>query len=167
VSKAAIAATYVDFKNVKTRRVLQIVFEVPAHEAEQALKMLGIPDAAQERWFAIAALKNPEATPSVSEPTPAQVTKPQPERAKRDWRDLLPSQQAALRCNDATFRAFLREQHGMTSNMIEGAADWVRHLCGVESRSDLDQGKYHAARVIWHQLDSQYQAWAARERVGA
>lgn len=169
----AIAATFVDFKNVKTRRVLQIIFEVPQHQAKAALDMLGMPDAATERWFGIAALK-PETEVmqddrrlvELSTSRPDQVSQPRPDRAKRDWRDLPASQQAALRCEDAMFRAFLTEEsgYGRIENAIYAAAT-VRNICHVDSRADLDTN--HKARVIWHQLDSQYQAWLAKERVGA
>jgi hypothetical protein len=38
-------------------------------------------------------------------------------------------------------------------------------ICGVNSRVQL--GTEQKARVIWHQLDSEYQAWLAKERIGA
>ena len=164
---AAFRAVYANWKLIKTRGMIQVVLELPVEQADAAYEVLGgMPVAGKERWFGIAAIRNPEATPGVSDPAPAQVPQPRPERAKRDWRDLPASQQAALRCNDATFRAFLNETQcdgwAVTSDL---AADCVRSACAVNSRSDLDTN--HKARVIWHQLDSQYQAWLAKERVGA
>lgn len=162
MTTAAIAATYVDFKNVKTRRVVQIVFEVPAHKAEEALKMLGIPDAAQERWFAIAALKDQEVFSCLPEAKPQPVSDKPQAGAKRSWNDLAPSQQAGIRCEQDAFLRFLEEER--KQDLIEGGcvADTVRLICGVSSRSELNTN--HKARVIWHQLNDQYEAWM---RIGA
>lgn len=106
-------------------------------------------------------------TPAAKEPRakPGQNA-PSPDRAKRDWREVQPAAQAGIRCAEASFRAFLREVKGYGSipDEEEGAMA-VRELCGVNSRVEL--GTKHAARVIWHQLDTEYQAWLAKERVGA
>lgn len=100
---------------------------------------------------------------------PRQVTSPDTPtggaRGKMDWRDMQPAAQAVLRCKDATFRAFLREVKRYGHCNEEEAAIAVRDFCGVKTRADL--GTVHAARVIWHQLDAEYQAWLAKERVGA
>jgi hypothetical protein len=50
----------------------------------------------------------------------------------------------------------------MESPNADEAANIVRFLCGVKSRSEL--GSNHKARVIWKQLDGLFQAW---QRVGA
>ena len=91
-----------------------------------------------------------------------------PARAKRekmDWRDMQPAAQAGLRCAEPLFRAFLREVKRYGHCDEEEAAIAVRDICGVKSRAEL--GTIHAARVIWHQLDTEYLAWRALERVGA
>ncbi len=83
-------------------------------------------------------------------------------RGKMDWRDVQPSAQAALRCEQPPFWAFLREVHGyVTVHDTEGAASAVRHLCVAKSRSEFstDQRK----RVLWKQLDDQFQAWKVTE----
>ena len=59
--KAAFSATYSDWKVVKTRRVVQIVFEVPLEAAGHAYNVLGgMPRFEKEEWFAIARLKHGE-----------------------------------------------------------------------------------------------------------
>jgi hypothetical protein len=162
----AFRAAYSDWKLVKTRGVVQIVFEVPLAESDAAYDVVGgMPDVSKERWFGIAAIKVREATERAK---PGQEATPDPDRAKpakRDWRDVQPAAQAGIRCAEATFRAFLNEvkKYGVTHH--EEAAEAVRELCGVNSRVEL--GTKHAARVIWHQLDAEYQAWLAKERVGA
>lgn len=168
---AAIAATFVDFKNVKTRGVLQLIFEIPIHGAKDALDMLDMPDAGKERWFGIAALAK-EVKAVESQPV---LDKPQAgtqfgKRERRDWRDMQPAQQAGIRCDEPAFCAFLRTEYNTEwrEGYVEAATDsgnaaeCVRLICGVASRSEL--GTNQKARVIWHQLDDQYQAWL---RVGA
>jgi len=158
----AIKATYSDWKLVKTRGVVQIVFEVPLAEADSAYELLGgMPITANERWFGIAAIKQE------ARAKPRQVNPPSPDGAKRmDWRDMQPAAQAGIRCADVAFWAFLREAHGC--NWItspDTAAEAVRYICVVKSRTEFSTD--HKKRVLWHQLDAEYQAWLAKERVGA
>lgn len=88
-----------------------------------------------------------------------------PDGAKREWRDMQPAAQAGIRCGEPMFRAFLREVKKYGHCDQEAAAVAVRDICGVKSRVEL--GTKHAARILWHQLDTEYQAWLAKERVGA
>lgn len=102
--------------------------------------------------------------------SPHPVTpRPDPDKplagAKRDWRDLQPAQQAGIRCAEPTFRAFLREEYTYAPDTADDAAEAVRDLCCVGSRSQLNT--IQSSRVIWHQLDTKFQAWLAKERVGA
>jgi len=160
----AFKAVYADWKLIKTRSVVQVVFELPVEQADAAYEVLGgMPVAAKERWFGVAAIRNPEASPGASIPQPNPLTQPRPDRAKKSWRDLKPSQQAGIRCDDIAFTPFLFEEHHHHF-MESGArpAECVRLICGVNSRADLDTN--HKARVIWHQLSDQYEAWL---KVGA
>jgi len=160
----AFQAVYADWKLIKTRSVVQVVFELPVEQADQAYEVLGgMPVAAKERWFGVAAIRNPEASPGASVPQPDPVTQPRPDRAKRDWNDLPPAQQAGIRCEEAAFGAFLMDEHADDLNEAGGHwAECVRMICGVKSRSELNTN--HKARVIWHQLNDQYAAWL---KVGA
>ena len=109
-----------------------------------------------------------EVMPTVQpHPRPIADARPEPRqdkpaRAKRDWRDLLPSQQAGIRCSEGSFTEFLRFERPDDWNEEPDAARCVRLICGVESRADLNTNQ--KARVIWHQLNDQYEAWM---RVGA
>jgi len=146
---SAFRAVYADWKLVKTRQTIQVIFEVALQDADNAYEVLGgMPQPAGERWFGIAAIN---------------LATPKPD--KRDWRDLQPAQQAGIRCNEATFAAFLKETRPDDWHESQEAAACVRLICGVHSRVEL--GTKHAARVIWHQLDESYQAWLHLERVGA
>jgi hypothetical protein len=164
----AFRATFSDMKLVKTRQVAQLIFEIPLSEFDAAYEVLGgMPNPANERWFGIAAIKVSEATETSR---PGQESTLDPDRAKptkRDWCDVQPAAQAGIRCAEPAFRAFLREvkQCEIRDNDPESMAWAVRRLCGVTSRVEL--GTRHAARVLWNQLDDEYQAWLAKERVGA
>ena len=158
---AAFRAVYSDWRLVKTRGVVQIVLEVPVEQSNAVLDVLGgMPLAGKEQWFGVAAIKEREVMPTDATHRPTD-TRPQPDKqagAKRDWRNLAPSTQAGIRCEEPTFAAFLKEQHSEDwRESKDDAAECVRLICGVQSRSELNTN--HAARVIWHQLDDQFGAW--------
>jgi hypothetical protein len=159
---SAFRATFADLKVIKTRQCVQIILEVPTEQFDAAYEVLGgLPNPAAERWFAVAALAQ-DSKPASERPQAVVLDKPQL-GGKRDWRDMPPSQQAALRCNNVMFTAFLKEER--SDDWHEAGADpaeCVRIICNVASRSLLDTE--HRARVVWKQLDDQFQAW---ERVGA
>jgi len=160
----AIKATYADLKLVKTRQVAQLIFEVPIAEFDAAYEVLGgLPNPANEQWFAIAAIKEvmPDTQRNQSTDARPEPKQDKPARAKREWRDLPPSQQAGMRCEEAAFVHFLREVRPDDWIETQDTADCVRLVCGVESRTELNSNQ--KARVIWHQLDEQYQAWKAVE----
>lgn len=163
----AFRATYSDWKLIKTRGVVQVVMEIPLADADEAYDVLGgMPVHGKERWFGIAALKSP-AEEARAKPGPDKPLAPKPDRATRekmDWRDMQPAAQAGIRCAEPMFRAFLREVKKFGHCDEDDAAVAVRDICGVKTRADL--GSIHAARVLWHQLDTEYQAWLAKERVG-
>jgi hypothetical protein len=153
-ARTAFKATYSDWKLVKTRQVVQIVFEVPLAEADAAYELLGgMPAPASERWFGIAALApKPEPRPVPDKPLAG---------AKRDWSDLQPQQQAGIRCNEPAFIAFLKEERPDDWHEAQDAAECVRLICGVQSRVEL--GINPKAGVTWSKLERQYQAWRAVE----
>jgi hypothetical protein len=157
---SAFRAVYSDFKLVRTRSVIQVILEVPIEDSDAAYEVLGgMPQPSKERWFAIAALKDQkDSTPSVPQPQPV-PDKPQA-GAKRSWKDLAPSQQAGIRCDEPSFQEFLKAEYALID--VRNAASCVRAICGIASRAELNTNQ--KARVIWHQLNDQYQAWM---RVGA
>ena len=53
---AVIKAEFTDYRPVKTRKVLQLVFEVPAEQQDLVFKALGYPMLGESRWVAIAKL---------------------------------------------------------------------------------------------------------------
>lgn len=159
----AFKATYSDWKLIKTRGVVQVVMEVPVSESDAAYEILGgMPVHGKERWFGIAALKS---TAEEAPAKPRQVNSPSPDGAKRmDWRDMQPAAQAALRCDQPAFRTFLMEEHSFRprdANSSDEAAEFLRSFFNVKSRSEL--GTDPRRRVLWKQMDDQFQAWKALE----
>lgn len=53
---AVIRATYSDLKFLKTRKVAQIICEVPIENAGEIVKIFGAPDPSRETWVAVALL---------------------------------------------------------------------------------------------------------------
>jgi hypothetical protein len=157
---AAFRATYSDFKLIKTRQSVQIVFEIPLQDVDAALEVLGgMPNPANEAWFGIAPLVTPAAKEAAATLQP-NSPRGGGSQTKTDWRDVQPTAQAGIRCADPIFHAYLKENYSADWGALEGdAAEVVRFLCGINSRSDLSTK--HAARMIWKQIDDGFQAWKA------
>lgn len=77
---------------------------------------------------------------------------------KKDWREMTPASQAAIRCQDQQFRKFLAAEHGFETKDKDEAATAVRKMCGVASRMELATN--HKARTLWFNIDTQYREWA-------
>lgn len=153
----AFRAAYSDWRLVKTRQVVQIVFEVPLADADAAYDVVGgMPNPANETWFGIAPLKATAIATSVV----AQLEKP-----KRDWQAVPKPQQAGIRINEATFAAYLREEHAHDWRESGEADACIKFMCGIHSKRDLATDQ--RAGALWFQIDSGYQAWLAKERVGS
>jgi hypothetical protein len=140
---AAISGTFADFRTIKSRAVVQLLIEVPIEQADAALRALGgVPQPHDPKWVAIARL-DPKAASKADEP-----------KERKAWADLRPAEQAGIRCADPEFQRYLdREREWPTTNADE-AADHVRGWCGIGSRAALNTN--HRARVLWHQLDTEY-----------
>ena len=60
---AAFSATYSDWRVIKGRKVVQIVFEVPLEASGHAYNVLGgMPNFGDDEWFAVARLENKKET---------------------------------------------------------------------------------------------------------
>lgn len=141
----AFRATYSDFKLIRTRQCVQIVFELPLSDFDTAYQILGgMPNPAKETWFGIAPLAYP---PSMQSQT------------KRSWDDIPPAQQAGIRCDEPSFSAFLREQYSDHWDEASDAVECIYLICEITSRSSLNTNP--EAAMLWHQIDQSYQAWKA------
>jgi hypothetical protein len=176
-SPAAFTASYSDWKLIRTRKVVQIVLEVPVEAAGQAYDVLGgMPNSGAEIWCAIARLqgrKESEAhqratddsrsTPARHDRSPASVS-PGPMRAK--FSDKLYAQQAGILCNDPKFIRFLCERFDYTKiEAGEPAAVVIRDYCDVQSRSEIRPGTDAGTR--WELLLSAYRVWDLAPACGA
>jgi hypothetical protein len=82
--------------------------------------------------------------------------KPEGEAAARHSKDY--AAEAAMKCQEPAFLAFLRDRHGLESPLTpEKAAQKVRSLCGVTSRRELNENE-RAARA-WNDLRAAFEAW--------
>lgn len=141
---AAFKATYSDLKFIKSRKVAQVMLELPIEQADAFVKAFGTPNPASETWVAIARLD---------------LSKTQePEKAKRKFDELPLSQQAALLCNREAFWRFL-DSHYQNIHVADeqSAAAVLRDMCGVLSRSEIDSS--HGAAERFKSLSSEFDAW--------
>lgn len=159
MTAAAFQATIHGFRTVPSRGVVSITIEAPIEHHAQIARI-----AEHGSWVAVARIQEPKQGEAHHEVTSqesaaaGQSQTSQRQSSKTPWRDLPPSQQAAMRCNEPAFAAFLKENHGYAGEDVPQA---VRELCCVTSRAELNAN--NQARVLWHQLDNQFQAWKAAE----
>lgn len=143
---AAISGDYVDLKFIKTRKVCQMVIEVPIELGPQIVTAFGTPQPDSNVPVAIARLTSKPTTPA-----------PDTEPERRRFSEMQPSQQSALRCNNEAFRAFLKDTGGYATSTPDDAAKAVRDICMVTSRATFDRDQVAAGR--WWQLNDQFLAW--------
>ena len=90
----AIRAAFSDFKTIKTRKVAQLIFEVPIEQSMDALNSLGgVPQFDSEQWVGIAPI----------------TAEAKPEKPKKRFNEMPLSQQAAIMCGDQQFVEFLAD----------------------------------------------------------
>lgn len=161
--RAALSACYSDWKLVKTRSVIQLIFEIPLEAHNGAFEVLGgMPQPGKEVWCGIARLDLKEVMPPeqhipVDKP-PASETPPAPTRARKPVAaDKRLAQQAGRCCADPVFHAYLFE-HDMAPEKSEAcAATAVRLICGVQSRAEIVPGT--PAGDEWERLYGRFIAW--------
>jgi hypothetical protein len=152
MTAAAFKASYSDWRVIKGRKVVQIVFELPLESSDEAYQVLGgMPIAASEKWFGIARLD---------------LTKAAAEKTKRSFDDLPEPQQAGILCNEPGFWKFLRDHYPklwfryhhypgrQRVELSETAAAVVRELCKVNSRAEIT-----SKNVEWSTLLLSYRVW--------
>jgi hypothetical protein len=175
MSAAAFQACYAEWKVIKTRATVQLVFELPIERADEAYQALGgMPIAAHEVWCGIARLDPSKEQPllphpAVAAPRPA-LTAPQPQpvgenKQKRSFDDMAPSQQAGMLSQDLSFQRFLAEEYhdqwigvgwedGERIAPAIRAGVLVRTLCKVSSRAEI-----RSDNAEWSALVLAYRLW--------
>lgn len=175
MTAAAFRASYADWKVIKGRKVVQVIFELPLETADTAYQVLGgMPIAAHEVWCGIARLEK-EVVPADNETIRNTDTQPRPVSVstasaqagaeKRKFSGMPYSTQAALRCRDPIFRAFLREMCAAKANEPEQAEDFVKEHCGVNRKRDILPDT--EAETHWLGLEEWFSAWQTKERAMA
>lgn len=152
---AIIEAEYVEWKMVKTRKALQLIFEVPLEHQALVQAALGTPMPDTSTPVAIARMMTAaqlnRGIEAITAPTPA--LEDEPHKPPRPL-----SQVSAILCNIVAFRRFLHEEHGFdVIPTVDEAADWVREHCGVQSRREFDTDD--AAAANFRHLRNAYDAW--------
>lgn len=165
---AAFQATYSDWKLIRSRKVVQIVLEVPVERAGHAYDVLGgMPNPAAETWCAVARLDaqrptedtTAAATAHAQQPAPKAQPTPSPARALRNH-----AQQAGIMCSRPTFWKFAQERGHPEVVDSETAADYVRMYCGVNSRSEIKNGT--RAEQRWFLMVSAFDVWQRAPQCG-
>jgi len=140
---AAIKGTFADFKLIKTRKLAQIVIEVPIEEADAALTALGgLPRPDSERWVAMARLD------MSGTQRPSQGL-----GERRQFCDLPMPAQAGIMSDDLKFQLWMSKLPAGKEG--ENAADAIRIYCGVGSRAEILPGTHAGAR--WLELLRSYE----------
>ncbi len=157
---AAFTATYSDFKLIRTRKCVQIVFEVPLEAANAALAVLGgMPNSGEEIWCAVARLEPNHATARpATEAEPPKRKLEQPRTPVR-FDEMTMTAQAGMLAQDAGFQRY------MGLHNAEETAEYIRSRCGVTSRRDIQPT--NAAGKKWLDIVKQYRLWQLAPRVGA
>ena len=141
MTDAVIKGTYSDLKFIKTRKVAQVVIEVPIEQAGAFVEAFGTPQPDKETWVAIARL---EAAVAAEKPKGGRLAK-----------------KAGILCGERLFQRYVFQSYpAPTANGTdkEIAEQFVRDYCGVESRSQLDHNEDAAAR--FDKLTGQYEGWS-------
>lgn len=132
---AVIEASYSDFKLVRTRSAAQLILEIPIERAEEALRVFGIPQPGHEVRVAIALLKPPDNNVTALKADDNKKS----ERSKAAYAAQSDKEKAVTRaamlCEDADFRYWLRNTHPEVCHLE--AAPALRELLKIKSRRDI------------------------------
>lgn len=146
---AIIKGTFSDLKFIKSRKVVQVLVEVPIEAGPQVVAAFGTPDPSKETWVALARLTED----AVKQTGVQKADKPKGGRL---------AQMAGILCNEPGFRRFLEHilffKIGDTDVLDpDMAADEVRIRCGVTSRAELDTNDEAGKRFL--DLVADYELW--------
>jgi hypothetical protein len=137
MTDAAMQADYCDLKIIKTRKVIQVVLEIPQEAGNAFIAAFGLPRSDGNVPVAIARLD----TRAVAE---------KPKGGKL-------AQRAGIVCQEPKFLTFLTERYRGVVYNLQNPADCLRNLCGVDTRAELDHREDAAKR--FDGLMREYSAW--------
>ena len=135
----AIACTMLSYKTVPTRKVFQIVVEMPIEYAGKAIALFGAPDPDGATWLAMARLTHNAVT---GRDDVAAIETPK--------REYTPSQRAALMLKDKEFKDWLVNIYWTGKEEIGDYDGLLKRALGITSKTELDTpGK---AAEAWDQM---------------
>lgn len=143
--KAAILATFSDWRTVKSRKQLQIILEAPMEKQGEILTILGAPDPSNPKWVAIALLDKKL----------MEGQAPKGGVTTQDYSKLI--QRAGILCTEPAFWRFMQTQGYPGCKDEHACADAMRMTLDVGSRRDLATNA--DARFKFQLLTERYQAW--------
>ena len=179
---AAFRCTYSDWKLIRTRKIVQLVFELPVELSDQAYRVLGgMPNPAAETWCAIARLdpaavkqesgvRQHSVNSDAADDTPPASGPDIPARARKPVDpDKRLAQRAGILCSDPIFHRFIAEHYGFVFSTDadednERAAQFVRQRCQVDSRANIRPHTEAATR--FDLLESAFICWRDGARHG-
>jgi hypothetical protein len=145
---AAITGDYVDIRFVKTRKVCQVVIELPIEAGASFVAAFGTPNPAGTVPVAIARLIQAPQIEAQANPVPvAALTRKGGKLAKK----------AGMLCSKSAFWKFMGEQAMGTPTNADEAAEVLRRALGIQSRSEIDHDEL--AATAFKAIESSYQAW--------
>lgn len=132
-----IQGEYSTIRHVPSRKVAQVIVEIPQERMAEWMELFGSPGAGTQ--VAIARLADPKSSVN---------SDPKADKGKKNWHQLPPAQQAGIRCNEPAFWHFADVRNA------DEAAAWVRDQCQIASRSELRPGSKAAQR--WAEIDANF-----------
>ena len=170
---AVIKAVYADLRFVKTRKVAQLVLELPIEKAKDAFDTLGAPDPAESQWVAVAPLK-PEAVKkdSGSDAGPPSLasdgggveaggSSPAPPPQKSEGERAIAQFYAC--CSDEAFLEWFgaeiapRSPYTFTAWQLSTANEAIKRFLEIVSAKEIRD--IPEARERWKRLHDSYTAW--------
>ena len=135
---AAIKASYADYRRVKGRKVLQLIFEVPLEQAPQVHEAFGEPLPDGSSWVGIARIDENAVV------------------EKKGGGKLC--QRAGILSNEGAFITYLNvERQSDIKYAGMPVAQVIRDICGVTSRKELDHNPEAGRKFL--DLVASYEAW--------
>lgn len=167
----AISAQLVDIRNVGAHKSIKLTIHVPEEQARQVVDLFGWPTMVDPVPVALARLQEGGGAhaqlQSAIDTTPVSPSDKPAGRAKRAWHAMTPAEQAGIRCSEGAFQVFLQEhQPGVWYADSGDAAAVVRHICRVQSRSQINSANPESLR-LWQELERNYRAWQHAPEAGA
>lgn len=147
----AIAGTYSDLKFIRTRKVCQVVVEIPIEQADNFVRAFGTPNPHQEVWVALARL---QAEPSILGDAPTTVNLPSAHPKSDGERAVI---RAVMLCKDPEFQSWHDRSPPATESQCRA---YILAMCDIQSRSELKDNV--DARMKLYRLITRFESETGR-----